>query len=268
VKKVWLFSNTGVYQNLLDRTKPVVTAPVPKTLDWKAWLAGTPDRPYSPEIYHPFRWRVWRDFGSGWLGDMGSHLLSPVWLGLELGKSVPNWATAEVMDDGWTAAQKREFLPQVAHVTWEFPGTKVTGGKAFEIEWFDGPKTGKTPTPEKYLPPKFLEELAAKTPYGKLPAQGRVVEGTEGYLFSTHFNVDPCVLKKGAAASGEAFVAKNDGTFEMEMPYLEPVQNHYYDFIECCLDGGTPLSSLDWTTKLTETIVRGNLAIARPGQKA
>ena len=266
VKKVWLFSNTGVYLKLVDRTKSPVAAEVPKTLDWKAWLEGAPYRAYSPEVYHPSRWRAWRDFGSGWLGDMGSHLFSPVWLGLEMGKSVPEWATAEVRDDGWTEAQKAMFLPQVAHVTWGFPGTRLTDGKPFEVEWFDGPRDG-TGGDGKFLPPQVLEELAKKTPYGKLPAQGRVVEGTEGYLFSTHFNVDPVVLKKKAGGNGEAFVAKDDGTFQMAMPYIEPVQSHYFDFIECCLDGGTPMSSLDWTTKLTEAIVRGNMAIARPGTR-
>ena len=265
VKKVWLFSNTGVYHSLVDRTKPIASAPVPETLDWDAWLEGAPKkRAYAPKVYHPFRWRAFRDYGSGWLGDMGSHLFSPVWLGLGIGSNVPKWVQAEVMDDGWTDAMKAEFLPQVAHVTWEFPGVKATGGKPFEVEWFDGRKDGKTPA--NFLPPKRLEELAAKTTYGKLPAQGRVVEGTEGVLFSTHFNVDPVVLKAGKMA--EAFVAKNDGTFQMAMPYLEPVQNHYFDFIECCLDGGKTLSSFDWTTKLTETIVRGNLAIAKPGLRA
>ena len=53
----------------------------------------------------------------------------------------------------------------------------------------------------------------------------------------------------------------------MAMPYIEPAQSHYFDFIECCLDGGTPMSSLDWTTKLTEAIVRGNMAIARLGTR-
>ena len=268
VKKVWLFSNTGVYLNLLDRTKPIVTAPVPPTLDWKGWLEGAPARDYSPEIYHPFRWRAWRDFGSGWLGDLGSHLYSPVWLGMGIGKNVPTSVTAEVMDDGWTAEQKRQFLPQVAHVTWRFPGIKSTDMKPFDVEWFDGPKNWKKfPVPEKFLPPKRLEELAAKTSYGKLPMQGRVVEGTEGILFSTHFNVDPVILPTKGKDAGEAFVAKNDGSFAMKMPYIEPAQSHYHDFIECCLDGGTTLTSFDWTTKLTEAIVRGNMAIANPGQK-
>ena len=265
VKKVWVFSNTGVYQRLVDRSKPVVAAPVPPTLDWKGWLEGAPERPYASEIYHPFRWRAWRDFGSGWLGDMGSHLISPVWLGMEMGKTVPNWAKAEVRDEGWTAEQKRQFLPQVAHVTWEFPGVKATGGKPFEVEWFDASRDGKSPA--QFLPPKRLEELAAKTPYGKLPQQGRVIEGTEGILFSTHFNTDPVILKTKGKADA-AFVANDDGSVQMAMPYLNPVQSHYHDFVECCLDGGTPMSSLDWTTKLTETIVRGNMAIAKPGTKA
>ena len=264
VKKVWLFSNTGVYHNLVDRTKPLETAPVPATLDWDAWLEGAPKRPYSPTVYHPFRWRAFRDFGSGWLGDMGSHLFSPVWLGMGIGTNVPNWAKAEVMDDGWTEEQKRMYLPQVAHVTWEFPGVKATGGKPFEVEWFDGTRNDKTPA--QFLPPKRFEALAAKTSYGKLPAQGRVIEGTEGVLLSTHFNVDPVVVKN-ESKKAEAFVAKNDGTFKMAMPYLEPVQSHYHDFIECCLDGGKAVSDLSWTTKLTETIIRGNLAIRNPGAK-
>ena len=265
VKKVWLFSNTGVYHNLLDRTKAITAAPAPETLDWKAWLEGAPERPYTPDAYHPFRWRVWRDFGSGWLGDMGSHLFSPVWLGMRIGSRTPLETKAEVMDDGWTDEMKRRFLPQVAHVTWTFPGVASTDMKPFEVEWFDGPKNWKSPIPENFLPPKRFEELAAKTPYGKLPAQGRVVEGTEGILFSTHFNVDPYVLKGGA--KDEAFVARNDGTFQMAMPYLEPVPNHYQDFVDCCLDGGTPTSSFEWTTKLTETIVRGNLAINSPAAR-
>ena len=265
VKKVWMFSNTGVYERFVDRSKPIVTSKPPATLDWKRWLEGAPERPYSDGIYHPVRWRAWRDFGSGWLGDMGSHLFSPVWLGLEMGKIVPNWAKAEVRDEGWTAEQKRQYLPLVAHVTWEFPGVKATDGKPFEVEWFDGSHDGKCPA--QFLPPKRLEELAAKTPYGKLPQQGRVIEGTEGILFSTHFNTDPLILKTKGKADA-AFIANDDGSVQMAMPYLNPVQSHYYDFVECCLDGGTPLSSLDWTTKLTETIVRGNMAIAKPGTKA
>ena len=269
ITKVWIFTNTGVYHKLLDRTKPIVNVKAPSTLDWNGWLEGAPYREYADEIYHPFRWRVWRDYGSGWLGDMASHLFSPVWLGMDLGAATrPVWAKAEVMDDGWTDAMKAQFLPQVSHITWGFPGVKATGGKPFEVEWFDGPKNWKTPIPAQFLPPKFLEELAAKTPLGSLPIQGRVVEGTKGIMISTHFNVAPVVIKRGKGASNDPkFVANSDGTFKTALPFLEPVPNHYHEFANCCIDGGTPTSNLGWTTKLTDTIILGNTAIANPGKK-
>ena len=262
VKKVWLFSNTGVYQKLWDRTKPINKIPVPESLDWKGWLEGAPDREYA-EGYHPFRWRAWKDFGSGWLGDMYTHILAPVWLGMELGKIEPLSVKAEVLDEGWSAAQKAQFLPQVSHVTWQYPGVKATGGKPFEVEWCDAPRTDEGKVPEQFLPPKRFSEMAKRTPLGSLPLQGRVVEGTEGTLFSTHYNTDPVIVKGGTAASGSNVVANADGTVNTSLPYLEPIANHFIDFIDCCLDGGEPITSLNWTCKLTETLIKGNMAIRK-----
>ena len=268
VKKVWLFSNTGVYQKLLKREWPLEAAPVPETLDWKAWLEGAPYRDYVPNVYHSFRWRAWKDFGSGWLGDMGSHLFSPVWLGLGMGRSVPTKVTAKVKDEGWDAAKRSQFLPMCAHLTFTFPGLKSTGMKPFEVEWCDGPRAGDLPkgivpegdfdklakartaeTDPEFLPPAKFHELAAKTPIGDLPRQARVIEGSEGWMISTHCDLPPVMLDRNLKPK------------PLALPEMEPDPNHYHEFVDCCLDGGTPRSSLNWTTKLTETIVRGNMAI-------
>ena len=264
VKKVWLFSNTGVYQKLWDRTKLPAKADIPATLDWKGWLEGAPNASleYS-KGYHPFSWRVWKDFGSGWLGDMFSHIFSPIWVGMDLGRIEPLSVKAEVLDEGWSAAQKAVFLPQVTHITWTFPGVKATGGKPFEVEWCDAPRTDEGKVPEQFLPPKRFSEMAAKTQLGALPLQGRVVEGTTGTQISTHFNVDPVVIKNGSADKTANVKANTDGTVLTRLPSLEPVKSHFHEFLDCCLDGGTPLSSLDWTCKLTETIVKGNMAVRK-----
>jgi predicted dehydrogenase len=47
---------------------------VPETLDWDAWLAGSPMRPYSP-AYAPHNWRGFPDFGCGAIGDMACHIM-------------------------------------------------------------------------------------------------------------------------------------------------------------------------------------------------
>ena len=67
---------------------------VPKTLDWDLWLGPAPRRDYSP-IYHPQRWRAWRQFGSGAIGDFVCHVVDPIFWALELGAPTSILAEAE-----------------------------------------------------------------------------------------------------------------------------------------------------------------------------
>ena len=65
---------------------PDVTTPegaVPDTLDWQAWLAGSPMRPYSP-AYVPKKWRGFPEFGCGAIGDMACHILGTPNMALRL----------------------------------------------------------------------------------------------------------------------------------------------------------------------------------------
>jgi len=75
---------TGLAVRGLRGRAPKETPPVPKTLNWDMWLGLAPYRPYNP-IYAPFKWRGWCDFGTGALGDMGCHVLDPVFRALKLG---------------------------------------------------------------------------------------------------------------------------------------------------------------------------------------
>jgi len=59
------------------------TPPVPSGLDWDLWLGPARERPFHP-AYCPAGWRMWRDFGTGGLGDMGCHIMDPAFLALGL----------------------------------------------------------------------------------------------------------------------------------------------------------------------------------------
>lgn len=254
VRRVWLFS-TRRSEPSADRFRwPLEFSPVPETLDWKLWLGPAPYRPFAAGAYHPKAWRKWRAFGTSWLGDLGLHLMSPIWLGMELGATSPETVVAEVSDDGWTAAQREQFWPSMSHVTWTFPGVKASGGKPFEVEWCDGFGNVGYRLEPRFLPPAFLRDLAALTPMGDLPPQGRVVEGTEGWLLSTHFDAEPAFVMKG----GKAAPAR---------PSVGPAPSHYHEYVNACLQGGPTTSAFDWACRMTEWGFLGNLAQLQPGQR-
>ena len=254
LKHIWIFSNRGG-QTTANHTWPLAEAPVPKTLDWKTWLDGAPFRPYVPKVYHPGAWRIWRDFGTSWLGDLGLHLLSPVWIGLGLGTSGPVSVIAEVPVE--PEPQRTQFWPRMSHVTWEMPGCAASGGKPFPIEWCDGNLANakvKAQTPANYFPPAAFGELFAKSAIGKQPLQGRVVEGAEGWLLSVHYDKPPAIVFKNGAAAPK-------------LPDVGKPPSHWHEYVNACLDGGTTTSSFSWAGRMSEMVLLGNAAMTTPGKR-
>jgi predicted dehydrogenase len=119
--------------------RPSETPPVPDGLDWDLWLGPAPERPYHP-AYHPWRWRDWRDFGTGPLGDMGCHLLSTVFKALKLKHPISVEAIATEID--------AEIHPRKFRVTYEFP--ERDGMPPVKLTWHDD---GFDPPRPKQLEP-------------------------------------------------------------------------------------------------------------------
>ena len=252
VRRVWLFSTRRGEPKASRFAWPIKEDPVPDTLDWKLWLGPAKPRPYSAKVYHPGAWRKWRDFGTSWLGDLGLHLMSPVWIGMDLAKTGPLSVVAEIADDGWTPAQREQYWPSMSHIVWEFPGVKASGGKPFTVEWCDGFESVGFRIEPRFLPPAFLQDVAARTPLGRLPSQGRVIEGENGWILSTHYGVNPCIVLKS-------------GKRNPEPPIVPPQCSHWREFVNCCLQGGVPQSSFGWTARMTEMSLTGNAAQLTPG---
>ena len=254
IRHVWLFSTRRPLPPADYFRWPLPESPVPKTLDWKLWLGPAKYRPYAAGAYHAKNWRKWRDFGTSWLGDLGLHLMSPVWLGMGLGATSPATVTAEISDDRWTPEQREQFWPSMSHVTWTFPGVKASGMKPFEVEWCDGFGNVAFRLEPKFMPPAFLQDIAALTPMKRLPPQGRVIEGASGWLLSTHFDAEPYFVMK-------------DGSNPPSMQMVGAATSHYHEYVDACLGTGRTRSPFSMAGRLTEWGFVGNLAQLRPGEK-
>jgi predicted dehydrogenase len=111
------------------QSRPTETPPAPAHLDWDLWLGPAPKRPYH-SAYHPIDWRGWWDFGSGAIGDVGPHLLDPVFEGLDL----PAPLSVEADSEGGA----EESAPTASTVRYTFPNSLT-------LTWHDG---GRKPAPE------------------------------------------------------------------------------------------------------------------------
>jgi predicted dehydrogenase len=173
--------------------RPPGDDPVPRTLDWDAWLGPAPPRPYkamypenhpvynpAPEkrhqsdfkdaglspvpplgvVYHPFVWRGWTEFGSGALGDIAPHSLNVVFWALDLGAP----SAVEVVE---TSGMKKEMYPDWSILRFEWAARGVH--PALKLYWYDG---GKRP-PDNIG--RGLVWIGAKgtQPAGRGPFQGQ-----------------------------------------------------------------------------------------------
>jgi len=124
IREVHVFTNRPVWPQGVPR--PAESDP-PPSLHWDEWLGPAAERGFS-ELYHPFKWRGWWDFGTGALGDMACHTFNMPFMGVELKDptSVQAWTTGH---DGYG-------YPQKSKIKFEFPKNDWRG--AVEVWWYDG----------------------------------------------------------------------------------------------------------------------------------
>lgn len=210
---------------------PQKSDPIPEGFDWNKWLAVAEERPFIKGYYHPSNWRKRRDFGTGTLGDMGCHMFSGWFRSLALTSPVSVTSRGPAPNkDNWAINGKVEYV---------FPGTEYTEGKLVKVTWYDGDQ----------LPPQEVQDLIE----GKWPGQGSIYIGTEGVLLHPHGST-PTLHPK------EKFKG-------YRYPKLEP-RNHWFDFIDCCLEGGSrkPTANWDYSGPLTEAVLLGCLCSVFPNQ--
>ncbi len=216
-------------------TRPAGAEPVPAGLNWDAWLGPAPERPYlgtykegkfrGRSVYQPFVWRGWFDFGTGALGDIGCHAMSPLFSALKIEYAE---AVELIKDSGDTTA---EMYPSASIIRWDIPAR--AGMPPCKVFWYDG----------GYYPPREVCELGPDQPF---PDNGAIFVGQKGKLTG-----QPRFLSKERAKE-----------FKIPAPTIPRcASNHFGEWVTACKGGRPAFSNFDHGGPLTEMVLLGNLAI-------
>ena len=130
VKEVHTWTNRPIWPQGLQRPSDQMTPP--GTFNWDLFIGPAPTRPYH-EIYTPWNWRGWWDFGTGAFGDMACHVIDPVYQALKLG--YPDAV------NGSSTLLNTESAPQAEKVKFNFPARAPmpkVNMPAVDVYWYDG----------------------------------------------------------------------------------------------------------------------------------
>ncbi len=237
VTRVDSFTNRPVWPQGLPTPEEVHR--VPDTMDWDLFVGPAPMRPYN-EIYTPWNFRGWWDFGTGALGDMACHVLHPVFMGLELTypTSVQGTSTLLLVDSAPHAQKVKLTYPA------RTPSANLKIGlPEVEINWYDG---GLRPEmPEGWPAGKDMNNAGG----------GVIFYGTKDTLVAGCYGRDPWLMS-GRVPDAPKFVRR--------VP-----TDHYMDFVRACKespDTRTETSSaFHEAGPFNEMVVMGVLAVRLQG---
>jgi predicted dehydrogenase len=226
VKEVYSWSNRRWGDTA---PRPTRTDPVPEGFDWNLWLGASPERPFiGGRYFHPGAWRKRLDYGTGTFGDMGCHIMDPVFTALEL-----TWPTT-VRSEGPKPNEENWQAEAVVHM--KFPGTAHTEPELkflWQHNYDERPKA-------------VVELLAGQTPH----TEGSLYVGAKGLLYSP-YGKPPQLLP------AEQFK-------DFAVPEVEKGPEHHAEFARACQGKGKTTAPFAYSGPLTETVLLGCLSTRFP----
>jgi predicted dehydrogenase len=225
VSEVHCWTNRPIWPQNIPR--PDTLPSVPPTLDWNLWIGPAPWRPYHP-AYAPFAWRGWWDFGTGAIGDMGAHIMDQPFSALKL--DAPDTVQAS------STEFNEETFPIASMVTFTFPsrGNMVP----VKLTWYDG-----------RLAPARPAELEDDRMLGSGEG-GSLFIGDRGKLMCSTYGENPRLIPESKMQE-----------YKLPAKTIPRSPGIREEWIAACKGGPPTTSNFDYASKLTETMLVGNLAI-------
>ncbi len=211
----------------------------PEWLHWDLWIGPSPMHPYNPDYVsgrpgaNCLKWNMFWDFGSGQIGDMGSHTFDLLWNAIDA--EHPTSAEAE----------GEKFNPEVTPVemksTFEFPANDWR--PEIKVSWYQG---GMMPrSPNKWVDLKKI-------------GHGAMFKGSNGYVICDFGN--RLIIPYGKAADMSYY---NRRPKEQMIPPLGHFQKQW---INACKGDLKTSCNFDYAGTMTETMLLGHVAY-RVGKK-
>jgi hypothetical protein len=252
VRQIHVWSNRPIWPQGIGR--PEGSDPIPEGFKWDLWLGPAPWRPFKRDVYQPFKWRGWYDFGTGALGDMACHTANMPFRAAKLGYP----RLVELLDH---SEMNSETYPKTSKIRFVFPAREDQ--PETEFFWYDG-----NPDDNSVKPLRPGEEATheIREMMDKLPDSGCLLIGDKGKLFSpddygARFSVklnDEKELKDGrnheAVKSIPQTIPRNQHSGDGD-------RRQHLEWIAACKGGPTPYSNFDIAAYLTEIILLGCVAM-------
>jgi predicted dehydrogenase len=229
IREVHAWSDTGGWRR--EPGRPAETPPVPAGLDWDLWLGPREPRPYHP-AYAPYNWRGWWAFGTGSIGDMACHNIDPAVWALNLSTPLSIESTADVVDSEVASLTPSiciyEFGPRDA-----MPPVRLT--------WYDG---GKRPPMPPGIDPNDPKQ--------------RLGEGGNGIVFIGEKGIITC---GGWAGMPRLLPLSLHREYKRPAKTLPRSKGHHADWVAACKGGAPASGNFEYSARLTELVLLGNVAL-------
>jgi len=196
---------------------PPEVKPVPEHIHWDLWIGPSPFHPFNPEYLGGcLSWNRFWDFGSGQIGDMGSHMIDMAYWALDLRLPTTCEAAGTPVNS--------DTCPEWLTAEWDHPANDWR--PAVKVYWYDGGKKPGMPSPI------FNREELFK---------GVIFTGDKGFLIAD-YDYRVLMLK------GDMTHYKSPKADEL----IPPSPGHHEEWIIACKTGKPTLCNFDYSGALIE----------------
>ncbi len=205
----------------------------PASLDWNLWQGLVKEREFRSGI-HPSKWRGWLDYGTGLLGDWFCHNADGAVWGLKLNEA----ETCEVECEG-EETNATNWAHEV-RVSWSFPkrGSMVP----CVMRWSSGIYNDYVARPMPATVDPKLVAAAAENPSAYYGTKGMAVSG----WWMNSVRLFPETFMKEVSKPKTVIPRVKGG--------------HEKDFLNAIRTGGRSSADFDYSSRLTEIMLVGNIA--------